>query len=53
MVNQQIAPPLDKGFFGLGVHKFFANKPGSVVFSAEGADGNVHIDAVQVLKLKD
>ena len=53
IVNQQIAPPLDKGFFGLGVHKFFANKPGSVVFSAEGADGNVHIDAVQVLKLKD
>ncbi|MCG8603299.1 MAG: FAD-dependent oxidoreductase [Verrucomicrobiales bacterium] len=52
-VNQQIAPPLDKGFFGLGVYQFTAGKPGEVIFSTEGADGNVHIDAVQVLKLKD
>ncbi|MAS92068.1 MAG: NADH-dependent oxidoreductase [Verrucomicrobiales bacterium] len=52
-VNQKIAPPLEKGFFGLGIHKFEADKPGKVVVSTKGAKGNVHIDAVQVLKVKD
>ncbi len=48
-VNQKIAPPLAKGFFGLGVFKFKAGKTGSVIVSNEGADGNTHIDAVQIL----
>lgn len=51
-VNQKIAPPLAKGFFGLGVYRFEAGKPGSVVVTNEGADGNVHIDAVQVIEQK-
>ncbi len=51
-VNQQIAPPLAKGFFGLGVFRFEAGKPASVVVSNEGADGNIHIDAVQVIEQK-
>lgn len=51
-VNQRIAPPLAKGFFGLGVHKFKAGTPGAVVVGNEGADGNVHIDAVQVIRQK-
>jgi hypothetical protein len=51
-VNQRIAPPLAKGFFGLGVFRFEAGKSGSVVVSNEGADGNVHIDAVQVIQQK-
>lgn len=48
-VNQRVAPPLAKGFFGLGIHRFEAGKPGAVVVSNEGADGAVHIDAVQVI----
>lgn len=50
-VNQRIAPPLAKGFFGLGVFRFEAGKPGAVVVSNEGADGTAHIDAVQVIPL--
>ncbi|MCB1203311.1 MAG: FAD-dependent oxidoreductase [Verrucomicrobiae bacterium] len=49
LVNQRIAPPLAKGFYGLGVFHFEAGKPGAVVVSNEGADGNAHIDAVQVI----
>ena len=48
-VNQRIAPPLAKGFFGLGVFRFEVGKPGVVVVSNEGVDGNAHIDAVQVI----
>ncbi len=48
-VNQQIAPPLAKGFFGLGIHKFSSGKPGSVVVGTQGAGGNAHIDAVQII----
>jgi hypothetical protein len=50
-VNQRIAPPLARGFYGLGVFRFEAGKPGAVVVSNEGADGNAHIDAVQVIAL--
>lgn len=50
-VNQRVAPPLAKGFFGLGIYKFKAGTPGKVVVNNKGADGNVHIDAVQVLKV--
>lgn len=51
-VNQRIAPPLAKGFFGLGVHRFESGKPGAVIVTNEGADGNAHIDAVQVILQK-
>ena len=51
-VNQKVAPPLDKGFFGLGVFRFEAGKPGSVVVTNKGIDGNAHIDAVQVIRQK-
>ena len=50
-VNQRIAPPLANGFYGLGVFRFEAGKPGAVVVSNEGIDGNAHIDAVQILPL--
>ena len=50
-LNQQVAPPLAKGFYGLGVYKFTADKPGSVVVSTEGAKGNAHIDAVQIISV--
>jgi hypothetical protein len=51
-VNQRLAPPLAKGFYGLGVFRFEAGKPGAVVVSNVGADGNAHIDAVQVILQK-
>ena len=51
-VNQKIAPPLDKGFYGLGVFRFESGKPGAVVVTNQGVDGNAHIDAVQVIKQK-
>ena len=51
-VNQKIAPPLDKGFYGLGVFRFESGKPGAVVVTNQGVDGNAHIDAVQVIAVK-
>jgi len=51
-VNQKVAPPLAKGFFGLGVFRFEAGKPGTVVVTNQGIDGNAHIDAVQVILQK-
>lgn len=38
-----------KGLVPLGKFKFEAGKAGAVVISAEGANGNVHADAVQVV----
>ena len=52
-VNQTIAPPLAKGFYTLGAHRFDAGKAGAVVFSNDGVDGNAHIDAVQLIRLSD
>ncbi|MEM9018443.1 MAG: FAD-dependent oxidoreductase, partial [Verrucomicrobiota bacterium] len=51
-VNQQVAPPLDKGFFGLGIHRFEAGSSHSVIISTAGANGNAHADAVQILPVK-
>ncbi|MDF1656922.1 MAG: FAD-dependent oxidoreductase [Verrucomicrobiales bacterium] len=52
-INQTIAPPLANSFFGLGVFSFEASNPGVVTVSNEGAKGNVHIDAVQVIPVKE
>jgi len=52
IVNQRVAPPLAKGFYTLGVHRFEKSRPGAVVISGEGADGNVHADAVQIIEQK-
>ncbi len=51
-VNQRKEPPLEKGFISLGVFRFEAGKPFAVVLSNDGADGNVHGDAVQILPVK-
>ncbi|MEM7699115.1 MAG: FAD-dependent oxidoreductase, partial [Verrucomicrobiota bacterium] len=48
-VDQTVAPPLQYGFFGLGVHTFKAGEKGAVVLKVEDVDGQVHADAVQVL----
>ncbi len=52
-VNQKKAATIENQWVSLGVHAFSAAKPASVEISAEKADGNVHIDAVQVLPSVD
>ncbi|MAB75869.1 MAG: NADH-dependent oxidoreductase, partial [Verrucomicrobiales bacterium] len=51
-VNQQVAATLDKGFHSLGIYEFEGAIPAAVVLSNEGATGNIHADAVQVLAIK-
>ncbi|MDO8541329.1 MAG: FAD-dependent oxidoreductase [Opitutaceae bacterium] len=48
-VNQKQPATIDNQWVSLGVYRFAAGKPSAVEISAEKADGNVHIDAVQVL----
>lgn len=49
LVNQRQELPATKGFTSLGVFRFVPGKPAAVTFKTESADGNVHIDAVQLL----
>jgi hypothetical protein len=51
-VNQQVAATLDKGFHSLGIYEFEGAIPAAVVLSNEGATGNIHADAVQVLAIE-
>jgi hypothetical protein len=48
-VNQRLAPPIDGRWVSLGKHRFVAGQTYAVEVDAEKANGNVHIDAVQVL----
>ena len=52
IVNQKQRAPIDGLWVSLGTHRFAAGKPGVVEVSAEQADGNVQIDAIQVLPAK-
>ena len=51
-VDQKIEPPLPPTFISLGVFRFEAAKAGAVEVTTDQANGNVHIDAVQVLPAK-
>ncbi len=51
-VNQRKPATLDKHWVTLGIYRFTAGKPGAVEVDATNADGNVHLDAVQVLPVK-
>ncbi len=51
-VNQKKVPNSEKGFHSLGVFQFKASQKGAVVVKTADVDGNVHIDAVQVLPAK-
>jgi hypothetical protein len=51
-VNQRQAALLKHGFHSLGRHTFTAGQKGAVILLTEGADGNVHADAVQLLRVK-
>ena len=50
LVNQQEEPKLPGGFVSLGEHYFRKGVKASVVILTDGADGNVHADAVQIIK---
>ncbi len=49
VVNERVPAALPQGFVSLGVFSFEPGKPAAVTFSTKGADGNVHVDAVQLL----
>ncbi len=48
-VNERVPAPLPQGFVSLGTFRFEPGKPAAVTFSTADADGNVHIDVVQLL----
>jgi hypothetical protein len=48
-LNQRQPPDSESIFHSLGVFRFEAGKPGSVLFTVGGSQGAVHIDAVQVV----
>jgi hypothetical protein len=48
-VNERVPPPLPQGLVSLGAFAFAPGKPAAVTFTTAGADGNVHIDVVQLL----
>jgi hypothetical protein len=52
-VNQREGNDDKFGFHSLGVFDFAAGKPCALVIKTDGADGNVHADAVQVIEAKE
>lgn len=48
-LNQKLPATVDKYWVTLGVYRFTKDQPGAVEVDATTANGNVHIDAVQVL----
>jgi hypothetical protein len=51
-VNQRKPAPIEARWVSLGVYRFAAGKAYGVDVDAANADGNVQIDAVQVLQVK-
>jgi hypothetical protein len=51
-VNQKLPGKIDGRWVSLGVFRFAAGKPASVEVDAAGANGNVHLDAVQVVPVR-
>lgn len=49
IVNQRANPKIENRWIGLGTYTFNAGQTYAVVVDAAGADGNAHIDAVQIL----
>jgi hypothetical protein len=48
-INQKNPPAIANQWVSLGTFRFAAGQPGAVEVNAEQADGNVHIDAVNVV----
>ncbi len=52
VLNQKQPAKIDDRWVSLGTYRFAAGKPFAVIVDAASADGNVHLDAVQVLPAK-
>jgi hypothetical protein len=52
VVNQREKPHLRPGFYSLGRYQFEEGKMGTVVFTNEGVDGSIHVDAVQLIPVE-
>ncbi len=52
LLNQREKPNRPDGFHTVGVHDFEVGKKGAVVLATKGANGNVHIDCVQLVPAK-
>jgi hypothetical protein len=50
-IDMRKSPPIDGGFISLGEFDLSKGEEASVVVSAQKAGGNVHADAVQVVKV--
>jgi len=48
-LNQREKTNRPDGFHSIGIYEFAAGQPGSVTLSTKGANGNVHIDCVQLV----
>ena len=48
-LNQREETNRPDGFHTIGVYEFDAAKKGSVTLSTKGANGNVHVDCVQLV----
>jgi hypothetical protein len=48
-LNQKQKTEREDGFHSLGTFEFSSERKSAVTFSTQGADGNVHIDCVQVV----
>jgi hypothetical protein len=51
-VNQKVAAAIDNRWVSLGSFRFTTSTPGAVEVDATNANGNVHLDAVQILPAK-
>ena len=51
-IDQHVAAPLPNGFISVGTFELKDKEPVAVVISTEGAGGNVHADAVQVVPVR-
>jgi hypothetical protein len=49
VVNQRTPEGLKDGWVSLGRHQFSSRNEGRVTLTTEGADGNVHVDAIRVV----
>jgi hypothetical protein len=51
-INEQTPSPLENNMISLGVYRFDPATPGAVTVSTRGVNGNVAVNAVQVLPAK-
>ncbi len=51
-VNQKAPSPIKPGLVSIGTYQFTPDKPAVVTITTAGANGNVHIDAVQLVPAK-